>query len=139
MGEWRDTVALWQVTALQCQRFVYRGWIRRLGGYRFIGSCWLTRRNGRTAAFCFNDPVAVGAIKAILEAGLNVPHNIAVVGVGNVHYSDQLRVPLSTIDQSSSQVGQNAAELVLQLVEKRVRGTRTVELPPHLIGAPRVP
>jgi LacI family transcriptional regulator len=76
--------------------------------------------------FCFNDPVAAGAVKAILEAGLRIPADIAVVGVGNVNYSDLLRVSLSTVDQGSSKVGSHAAELLLQLIEKRARGIRTV-------------
>jgi LacI family transcriptional regulator len=66
--------------------------------------------------FCFNDPVAAGAIKAILEAGLRVPGDIAVVGAGNVHYSDQLRVPLSTVDQSSLLTGEKAAEMLAQCI-----------------------
>jgi LacI family transcriptional regulator len=64
---------------------------------------------------CFNDAVAVGAIKAILEAGLEVPYDLEVVGAGNLHYSDILRVPLSTIDLNSALVGERAAELLLRL------------------------
>ena len=30
--------------------------------------------------FCFNDPVAVGAVRAILESGLSIPEDIAIVG-----------------------------------------------------------
>ncbi len=66
---------------------------------------------------CFNDAVAVGAIKAIIEAGLEVPYDIEVVGAGNLHYSDILRVPLSTIDLNSPLVGERAAELLLRLKE----------------------
>jgi LacI family transcriptional regulator len=66
---------------------------------------------------CFNDAVAVGAIKAILEAGLEVPYDIEVVGAGNVHYSDILRVPLSTIDLNSSKMGERAAEVLLRTLE----------------------
>src|SRR5215471_3217197 len=44
--------------------------------------------------FCYNDPVAIGAMRAIAEAGLRIPQDIAVVGAGNVHYSDVLAVPL---------------------------------------------
>ena len=62
--------------------------------------------------FCYNDPVAAGAIKAILEANLRVPDDIAVIGAGNVHYSDLLRVPLSTVDQSSATIGETAADLL---------------------------
>jgi LacI family transcriptional regulator len=66
--------------------------------------------------FCFNDPVAAGAIQAILEAGLQIPRDIAVVGAGNVHYSDQLRVPLTTVDQSSLLTGEKAAEMLVQCI-----------------------
>ncbi len=84
--------------------------------------------------FCYNDPVAAGAMKAALEAGLRVPEDLAVVGAGNVHYSDLLRVPLSTVDQNSSQIGEHAAELLLDLVEsKRPRRPRTILLAPKLV------
>ena len=69
--------------------------------------------------FCYNDPVAAGAIKAILEAGLKVPSDIAAIGAGNVHYSDLLRVPLSTIDQSSSLIGETAANLLVECIEAK--------------------
>jgi len=69
--------------------------------------------------FCYNDPVAAGAMKAILEADLNIPKDIAVIGAGNVHYSDLLRVPLSTIDQSSRLIGQTAARLLLDALEAK--------------------
>ena len=85
--------------------------------------------------FCYNDPVAAGAIKAILEAGLKVPHDIAVIGAGNVHYSDLLRVPLSTIDQSSSLIGETAADLLVECIEaKNPVSPRRVLIPPRLIA-----
>lgn len=109
-----------------------RGEYEDAGGYRAMRRL-LARKRPLDGVFCFNDPVAAGAVKAILEAGLEIPRDIAVVGVGNVHYSDQLRVPLSTVDQSSAKVGQNAAELLLRLIEKHARGTRTILLPARLI------
>ena len=66
--------------------------------------------------FCFNDPIALGAMRAILDAGLRIPEDIAVVGCGNVSYSDFLRVPLTSIDQDSAAIGRLAAELALSLV-----------------------
>ena len=84
---------------------------------------------------CFNDAVAVGAIKAILEAGLRVPEDIAVVGAGNVHYSDLLRVPLSTVDQSSLLLGRTAAELLLDSMEaKETQVPRRILFSPRLIA-----
>src|SRR5580692_9937912 len=84
--------------------------------------------------FCYNDPVAAGAIKAILEAGLRVPEDIAVIGAGNVHYSDLLRVPLSTIDQGSSVIGETAAELLCQCMESKTPPEiKRIFLPPRLV------
>jgi LacI family transcriptional regulator len=84
--------------------------------------------------FCYNDPVAAGAIKAILEANLRVPEDIAVIGAGNVHYSDLLRVPLSTIDQSSTVIGETAADLLAQCMDSRRRvAARHIFIPPRLV------
>lgn len=69
--------------------------------------------------FCYNDPVAMGALKAVLEAGLDVPNDVAVIGAGNIHYSDLLRIPLSTINQNSMGVGKTAAEVLLERMESK--------------------
>jgi LacI family transcriptional regulator len=82
--------------------------------------------------FCYNDPVAIGAMKAILEALLEIPGEIAIVGAGNVSYSEMVRVPLSTIDQSSFRIGQRAAELLLESMETPLRSKRVL-VPPRLV------
>lgn len=69
--------------------------------------------------FCFNDPSALGAMRAILEAGVRIPEDIAVVGCGNLSYSDFLRVPLSSVDQSSESIGKRTAELALKIARKK--------------------
>lgn len=69
--------------------------------------------------FCYNDPTAMAAMKAILEAGLRIPEDVAVVGSGNLHYSGFLKIPLTTVDQASEQIGERAAALALSLVESK--------------------
>jgi LacI family transcriptional regulator len=69
--------------------------------------------------FCFSDPVAIGAMKAIQDHGLNVPNDISVVGAGNVHYSDVLAVPLTTVDQGTAETGRCAADLLLEKIEHK--------------------
>ena len=84
--------------------------------------------------FCYNDPTAMGAMKAILEAGLDIPGDIKVAGCGNVRYADFLRVPLTTVDQKSDVIGERAAKLAISLVEsKTLQRPKTILLPPHLI------
>lgn len=84
--------------------------------------------------FCYNDPVAIGAMRAISEAGLRVPEDIAVVGAGNVHYSDFLAVPLTTVDQGTFEIGQRAANLLLEsIASKRSLRPRKVLIVPKLV------
>ena len=71
--------------------------------------------------FCFNDPVALGAMRAILDVGLRIPEDIAVVGCGNLSYSDFLRVPLSSVDQDSNAIGSRAAALALRLAHNKTK------------------
>jgi LacI family transcriptional regulator len=68
------------------------------------------------AFFCQNDPIAMGAMSAILDAGLDIPGDVAVVGCGDVHYAKFLRVPLSSVAQQSEAMGRKAAQLALSLV-----------------------
>ena len=84
---------------------------------------------------CYNDPVAAGALRAALSAGLRVPEDIAVIGAGNVHYTDFLRVPLSTVDQHSTAIGESAADLLLELIRATTAPKpRAVILEPTLIA-----
>jgi LacI family transcriptional regulator len=84
--------------------------------------------------FCYNDPVAIGALKAIAEAGLRVPQDIALVGAGNVRYSDVLSVPLTTVDQGTCQIGTLAAELLIgRIGAKRPMRAQKILIPPKLV------
>jgi LacI family transcriptional regulator len=84
--------------------------------------------------FCYNDPMASGAMQAILEAGLRIPQDIAIAGCGNVQYAPLLRVPLTSVDQDSATLGERAAKLALSLVGRKenVR-PRTVLTEPKLV------
>jgi LacI family transcriptional regulator len=85
--------------------------------------------------FCYNDPMAMGAMEAVLEIGLRIPEDIAIIGCGNVKYARMLRVPLSSVDQNSQALGEQAAKLALEIAttKKSVR-PKTILLPPSLIA-----
>ncbi len=86
------------------------------------------------AIFCFNDPSALGAIRAILESGLRIPEDIAVVGCGNLPFVDLLRVPLTSVDQGSEAIGKIAAALALKLANSKSRPALSAQLiAPHLV------
>ena len=73
-------------------------------------------------------------MRAILEAGVRIPQDVAVVGCGNLSYSDFLRVPLSSVDQGAESIGKLTAELALKIARKKVAiRPRTELITPRLV------
>jgi LacI family transcriptional regulator len=86
------------------------------------------------AVFAVNDPAAIGAMKAIWEAGLKVPDDIAVFGAGDIAHGDLVRVPLTTVSWSRKDQGFSAAELLLNGLESGEKDApRRVVIPPRLV------
>jgi LacI family transcriptional regulator, galactose operon repressor len=86
------------------------------------------------AIFCFNDAIAIGAMAAILDAGLRIPDDVALVGCSNLPYDNFLRVPLTSVDQQSVAIGQRAARLAIRLITSdRTLPPKTVLLDPTLV------
>ena len=83
--------------------------------------------------FCYNDPTATGAMKAVLDAGLRIPDDVAIIGCGNVAYADFLRIPLTSIDQQSAEIGKRAARLALNMLDRPPSRPKQVLLTPQLI------
>lgn len=71
------------------------------------------------AVFCYNDPAAIGAMNAILNAGLRIPEDIALIGSGNIWYAESLRVPLSSVDVPQKTLGEYAGEVALQMTSSK--------------------
>jgi LacI family transcriptional regulator len=86
------------------------------------------------AVFCYNDLTAVGVTEAILQAGLQVPKDIAVIGCGNFRYAEYLRVPLSSIDHGTAELGKMAGEIILTLSENPEQTAKSILLPPKLVA-----
>ena len=107
----------------------------RMAGYRSaLAKHKLVMPEGYIVEARYNDPVAIGAMRAILKAGLDVPQDIAVIGAGNVLYSDLLAVPLTTVDQGTVQIGTQASEILLQqITSKRALRPRTVLIAPKIV------
>jgi len=86
------------------------------------------------AVFCFNDPVAAGAMKAILESGHRVPDDIGIVGCGNLHFAEFFAVPLTSVDQDAPRLGELAGYLALSIADSKVKKRpKVVELKPRLV------
>ncbi len=128
---WRDALRARGIKA--AEEWIVRGGFMESEGYRAMKRL-LTVRPRIDAVFAANDPSAIGAMKAIWEAGLRVPEDIAVVGVGDIALGDLLRVPLTTVGWSRMDQGRHAAELLLNGLEDDTGAApQRVVIPPRLI------
>src|SRR5438445_3342556 len=102
-------------------------------GYRSM-STWLNEGNLPPAIFAANDPAGIGAMSGITEAGLRIPEDVAIVGGGNIHYGDMLRVPLTTVAWSTLEMGRAAAQILIEMVEgKKKRKEQHIIVEPELV------
>jgi LacI family transcriptional regulator len=96
---------------------------------------WLAEGNAPDAIFVVNDPAAIGVMRALDEAGLQAGKDVALVGAGNIHYGAMLRVPLTTVSWSKTEMGRIVARLLIELIEDKAPSTRAqrVVLEPELL------
>jgi LacI family transcriptional regulator len=67
-----------------------------------------------TAVFCANDLLALGLIRSLMQRGLSIPGDMAIVGYDDVEFASVLSTPLTTIRQPKYELGRAAAELLLE-------------------------
>lgn len=94
----------------------------------------LEARPSCTAVFVANDSMAFGALQAIAEAGLSVPHDISVVGFDDLQFSSLTNPPLTTVRQPRYEMGRDAARLLVSRLNHPDQGEGTkICYPPELI------
>ena len=76
----------------------------------------LSRKERPDAIFGITDDLAIGAIEAIKEKGLNIPEDIAVVGFSNTKRSRYMNPTVSSINQFPEKIGRAAAELLFDQI-----------------------
>ncbi len=127
---WRE--ALEQQGIKPLDEWLAPGGFMESDGYRAMKRL-LTIKPRIDSVFAANDPSAIGAMKAIWEAGLRVPDDVAVVGVGDIALGDLLRVPLTTVGWSRQEQGRHAAELLLNGLDLDEDPPQRIVIPPRLI------
>ncbi|HWR37595.1 MAG TPA: LacI family DNA-binding transcriptional regulator [Clostridia bacterium] len=77
----------------------------------------LARRHIPTAVLTSNDLSAVGALRAISQAGLDVPSDVSVVGFDDIEISQYTSPALTTVRLSREELGRTAFDALLELTE----------------------
>ncbi len=99
------------------------------GGKRFVQMA-----EPPTAIFATNDYMALGTYEAILEEGLKIPEEIALIGFNDIEFTAMKGIELSTIGQKKYEMGAFAVRLLIEGIEGVRGGTpKEIILEPELI------
>ena len=93
----------------------------------------LTEHPQITALFCYNDLVAVGAVKAAAQLGRKIPHDLAIVGYDDIALAELLSPALTTVRVPRRQLGSTAMRLLLDDINGRPPEKTTIVLQTELI------
>lgn len=99
----------------------------------FNATLTLLKEQKPDGIFCLYDYSAITVMRAVFCAGLRIPEDIALIGYDNIKISGFLPISLSSIDTHSQEVGQKAAEILMQKINNPDEPFHQVVLKPDLI------
>lgn len=105
--------------------FMYNGEWTTASGYEAMLQI-LSKPNRPTAVFVGNDPMAIGALRALHEHGVKVPEEMSIIGFDDIDVSAYVNPPLSTVKVYPEEIGKMAVQLLLDRTEGR-------EVPVHTV------
>jgi LacI family transcriptional regulator len=108
--------------ALEQRGIPYRDEYVKIGEYKTqwgtnAAKLFLEEKIDFDAIFCGNDLIAIGAVKALKDAGYKVPEDIGVMGFDDIYMAEIVEPALTTIKQPNYEMGYRAAELLVNEIE----------------------
>jgi LacI family transcriptional regulator len=86
-----------------------------------------------TAVACASDLMALGAIRAIAERGLEVPRDVSIVGFDDIQLAGHVQPPLTTLRQDKARLGAEAGRALTRLIAADTAVPEVMTLPVELI------
>ncbi len=113
-------------------RLRYRGETYDYNSGYEIGKQFITQANRAEALFIYNDLVALGFQRAVLDHGFKVPEDVAIVGFDDIKRGITAQVPLTTIHQPTDEIGRLAVITLIEKINGQLVKTRQI-LKPSLV------
>ena len=101
-------------------------------GYDIMTNVLMNRRD-LTAVVAYNDLIAFGVMKAILEKGLKVPEDISVIGYDDIEFAQISSVPLTTIHQENHLIGSIAMKILLRKLDNINAEKSQILIKPYVV------
>ncbi len=116
--------------SLQPAAIEYGGY-DQMTGYNTIMK-WHTKGQLPSAVFAFDDHIALGAVNAAKDLGLNVPEDLSVCGYDDSSLANHYTPKITSVRQPSEEMARNAVNQLLDLINHKERGTYAMKLAPKL-------
>lgn len=113
-------------------RYERIGYFNMNSGYKAMDEL-LDTNPDITAVFSANDFMALGAIKAVKDRGMNVPGDIAVVGFDNQDFTEYVEPSITTVKKPRTLMGRLASEKMIDMIEGVGEKYEGIVLPTELI------
>lgn len=94
---------------------------------------YMQAHEDKTAILAANDMIAIGAIQRLQNEGIKVPNQVSVIGFNGMFMSDMVSPPLTTIAVPFQYLGEQAARLLLQVINHTGQPTQKIVIAPELI------
>jgi len=88
-------------------------------GYNAGKKMFSQKKDRPSAVLCYNDLVAIGLINALLELGIEIPHEVSVIGFDDIDFCSSVKIPLTTIHIPAHEIGEKATELLFRQIHNR--------------------
>lgn len=105
------------------ENFVLNGDFTEQSGYEAIKNFMENSDDVPTAFFAANDEMAIGAIRALKEKGLEVPKDISIVGFDDILAASYIEPKLTTIRRPMYELGSFSAHMLFNLIKRNIKGS----------------
>ncbi|QVK20390.1 LacI family DNA-binding transcriptional regulator [Mycoplasmatota bacterium] len=100
------------------KNYVFYGDFKLESGYEITKQI-LNIKNRPTAIFATNNMMAQGCVKALVESGLSIPHDISFISFDDVDMFEIMNMNISTVSRPTDLMGEVAAEMLFELIERK--------------------
>lgn len=114
------------------QQYIVKGNYNMESGYHAMKNL-LALEKPPTAVFCSNDDMAIGAMKAVNKAGLQVPIDLSIIGFDDIGYSEFSIPALTTVKRPIELISKVGAEKLLKLLAGEAKDSEPIFLTTTLV------
>src|SRR5699024_8928641 len=124
-----------QMTALKIyqEKYHVKGAFTVAGGYEAMKHYLSEQDDLPTALFASSDALAIGAIRAIKEAGLLIPEDISLIGFNDLSVSKYVSPALSTVRCYTGWMGELAVTMILEMLQEDAPSARKTTIETELV------